>query len=80
MEKYGESRIQKFQPTRKKEFLSVKFDEEKKEMICIVYRKYPTVAVKANRLYVGINGQVENKKTFFALLCTLQTSKQTFTI
>ena len=54
--KYEESRIRKFQPTWKKEFPWVQFDEEKNEMFCIVCRKYPTVADKASRLYVGING------------------------
>ena len=51
-----ESWIRKFQPTWKKEFPWVKFDEEKKEMLCIACRKCPTVANKESRLYVGING------------------------
>jgi len=50
VKKYEESPIQKFQPTRKKEFLWVKFDEKKNEMFCIVSLKYPTVADKASRL------------------------------
>lgn len=35
----------------KKEFPWVKFDEEKKEMFCVVCHKYPTVANKARWLY-----------------------------
>ena len=56
VKKYEESRIRKFQPTWKKEFPWVKIDTEKNEMFCIVCRRYPTVADKASRLYVGING------------------------
>ena len=56
VKKHEESRIRKFQPTWKKEFPWVKFDAEKNEMFCIVCRKYPTVADKASRLYVGISG------------------------
>ena len=49
-------KARKFQPTWKKEFPWVKIDAEKNEMFCIVCRRYPTVADKASRLYVGING------------------------
>ena len=56
VKKYEESRIRKFQPTWKKEFPWVKIDVQKDEMFCIVCRRYPTVANKASRLYVGING------------------------
>ena len=56
VKKYEESRIQKFHPTWRKEFPWVKIDAEKNEMFCIVCRRYPTVADKASRLYVGING------------------------
>ena len=56
VKKYEESRIQKFQPTWKKEFPWVKIDAEKSEMFCIVCHRYPTVTDKASRLYVGING------------------------
>ena len=56
VKQYEESRIRKFQPTWKKEFSWVKIDAEKNEMFGIVCRKYPIVADKARRLYVGING------------------------
>ena len=57
VKKYEVSRIRKFQPTWKKEFPWVKIDAEKNEMFCIIVcRRYPAVADKASRLYVGING------------------------
>ena len=56
VKKYEESRIRKFQPTWNKEFPWAKFDAEKNEMFCNVCHKYATVADKASRLHVGING------------------------
>ena len=54
--KNSEGRIRKFQPSWKKEFPRVEFDDENKERFCVVCCKYPTVPDKASRLCIEING------------------------
>ena len=54
--KYEETRVRRFQPSWRKEFAWVEFNDEKKEMFCVVCRKHPTVADRESRLFLGING------------------------